>query len=81
MHFRVDTVPEGLKVAPMKTEIPPITVAQMVNEGFFKPYCDMHQPLEFTPEELQRMDDERSEREVYRMEDAREDNSNPPEVE
>ncbi len=41
-------------------------------------YCDMHQPLEFTPEELQRMDDDRGEREVYRMEDAREDNSNPP---
>ncbi len=33
----------------------------------------MHQPLyEFTPDELQRMDDDRSEREVYRMEDARE---------
>ncbi len=43
-----------------------------------KEHCDMHQPLEFTPEELQRMDDDRSEREVYRMEDARDDNSNPP---
>ncbi len=43
---------------------------------------NMHQPLyEFTPSELQRMDDDRSEREVYRMEDARDDNSNPPEVE
>ncbi len=27
------------------------------------------------------LDDERGEREVYRMEDARDDNSNPPEVE
>ena len=38
----------------------------------------MHQPLEFTPEELQRMDDDRSERECYMIEAAREDNSNPP---
>ncbi len=42
-------------------------------------YCDMHQPLEFTPEELQLMDDDRGERECYMIEASREDNSNPPE--
>ncbi len=32
----------------------------------------MHQPLyDFTPDELQRMDDDRSERECYRMEEER----------
>ncbi len=69
----------------MKTEIPAVTEAEahflrFADETETREFCDMHQPLEFTPEELQRMDDERSEREVYRMEDAREDNSNPPEV-
>lgn len=37
--------------------------------------------LEFTTSELQRMDDDRGEREVYRIEDACDDHSNPPEVE
>ncbi len=69
----------------MKTK--PLSTARSLNSvyAFQKSteakYCDMHQPLEFTPEELQRMDDDRSDREVYRMEDARDDNSNPPEVE
>ncbi len=43
---------------------------------------NMHQPLyEFRSEELQRMDDDRGERECYMIEDAREDNSNPPDCE
>ncbi len=74
----------------MKTEIPAKSNQQGyegLGNGRLDPnwqnrrYCNMHQPLEFTPEELERMDDDRSEREVYRMEDARDDNSNPPDAE
>ncbi len=81
----------------MKTEIPAVTARNVTLEDcikvlgkpadgkFFslterqKVAASMN--YEFTPSELQRMDDDRSEREVYRMEEARDDNSNPPEVE
>ncbi len=77
------------KAAPSATE------RQLRNDKHSKPQTekqtDMNEPtyaevlsaLKFalTDEELQRMDDDRGEREVYRMEDAQDDNSNPPEIE
>ncbi len=98
MHFRVDTLSAGLKVAQMKTkyQIKRMLEPQGTTFGIYRngklfeygfltekaaeEWLAIKTSYEFTPEELQRMDDDRSERECYNIEDAREDNSNPPEV-